>query len=100
MQMFICDQVLVVVFFFFFFFFFFVVVVIVFSVLCFQIFTITKTCLYIFDPLKPHFDIVKLGSTGVYIIFLISAQKHRLWVLVTTAPSRRFYRVPIIYVLS
>ena len=31
---------------------------------------------------KPHFYIVKLGFTGVYIIFLISAQKHRLWVLV------------------
>ena len=29
------------------------------------------------DPLKPHFYIVKLGITGVYIIFLISAQKHR-----------------------
>ena len=39
---------------------------------------ITKTCLYNFDPLKPHFYIVKLGFTGVYIIFLISAQKHRL----------------------
>ena len=36
--------------------------------------TITKTCLYIFDPLKPHFYIVKLGFTGVFIIFLISAQ--------------------------
>ena len=35
---------------------------------------ITKTRLYIFDPLKPHFYIVKLGFTGVYIIFLISAQ--------------------------
>ena len=34
----------------------------------------TKTCLYNFDPLKPHFYIVKLGFTGVYIIFLISAQ--------------------------
>ena len=32
---------------------------------------ITKTCLYSFDPLKPHFYIVKLGFTGVYIIFLI-----------------------------
>ena len=32
----------------------------------------------IFDPIKPHFYIVKLGFTGVYIIFLISAQKHRL----------------------
>ena len=38
--------------------------------------------IYNFDPLKPHFYIVKLGFTGVYIIFLISAQKHRLWVLV------------------
>ena len=35
---------------------------------------ITKTCLYNFDPLKPHFYIVKLGFTGVDIIFLISAQ--------------------------
>ena len=33
-----------------------------------------KTCLYNFDPLKPHFYIVKLGFTGVSIIFLISAQ--------------------------
>ena len=39
---------------------------------------ITKTRLYNFDPFKPHFYIVKLGYTGVYIIFLISAQKHRL----------------------
>ena len=35
---------------------------------------ITKTYLYNFDPLKPHFYVVKLGFTGVYIIFLISAQ--------------------------
>ena len=37
---------------------------------------ITKTCLYNFDPLKPHFYTVKLGftCTGVYTIFLISAQ--------------------------
>ena len=35
---------------------------------------ITKTYLYNFDPLKPHFYIVKLGFTGVYIIFVISAQ--------------------------
>ena len=49
-------------------------------------------CLYNFDPFKPHFYIVKLGFTGVYIIFLISAQKHtiRLWVLVRTASARRF----------
>ena len=61
---------------------------------------ITKTGLYIFHPLKSHFYIVKLGFTGVYIIFLISAQKHRLWVLVRTASTRRFKRVPIIYVSS
>ena len=50
---------------------------------------ITKTCLYNFDPLKPHFYIVKVGFTGVYIIVLISAQKHRLWVLVRTASPRQ-----------
>ena len=38
-----------------------------------------ETYLYNFDPLKPHFYIVKLGFTGVCIIFLISAQKRRLW---------------------
>ena len=37
---------------------------------------ITKTYLYNFDPLKPHFYIVKLGFTGIYIIFLIFAQNH------------------------
>ena len=41
-------------------------------------FYITKTYLYNFDPVKPHFYIVKLGFTWVYIIFHISAQKHRL----------------------
>ena len=51
---------------------------------CYQIFggtrvslvqqVITKTYLYNFDPLKPHFYIVKLGFTAVYIIFLISIQ--------------------------
>ena len=35
---------------------------------------ITKTCLYNSDPLEPHFYIVRLGFTGVYISFLISAQ--------------------------
>ena len=35
---------------------------------------IMKTYLYNFDPQKPHFNIVKLGFTGVYIILLISAQ--------------------------
>ena len=32
-------------------------------------FAITKTYLYNVDPLKPHFYIVTLGFTGVYIIF-------------------------------
>ena len=35
---------------------------------------ITKTRLCNFDPLKPHFYIVKLEFIGVYIIFLISDQ--------------------------
>ena len=41
------------------------------------------------DPLTSHFHIVKLGFTGVYIIFFF-ALKHRLWVLVRTASVRRF----------
>ena len=41
---------------------------------------ITKTRLNTFDPLKPHFYTVKLGFTGLYINFLFSAQKRRLWV--------------------
>ena len=49
---------------------------------------ITKTRLYNLDPLKPHFYIVKLGFTGVCIIFFISAQKRRLWVLVRTTSPR------------
>ena len=32
---------------------------------------ITETCLYKFDPLQPHFYIVKLRFTGVYIIFFL-----------------------------
>ena len=40
---------------------------------------ITKTYLYNFDPLKPYFYIVKPGFTGVYIIFLISAQNIDCW---------------------
>ena len=52
-----------------------------------------KLALYNFDPLKPHFytSVVKLGFTGVYIIFLFfSVKKHRLWVLVRTASLRQF----------
>ena len=54
-----------------------------------------RTYLYNFDPLKPHFYIVKLGFTGVYTIFLIFAQKYRLWY--SLEPPRR---VPTIYFLS
>ena len=54
---------------------------------------ITKTNLYNFDPLKPHFYIVKLGFTGVCIIFLISAQKHRLRVLTIYVLSRNMKNV-------
>ena len=36
---------------------------------------ITKTCLYNFDPLKPHFHIVKLGFTG-YTLFFLFLLKH------------------------
>ena len=41
-------------------------------------------------PITPHFCIVKLGCTGVYIFFLIFTLKHRLWVLIRTASMRRF----------
>ena len=41
------------------------------DILCCFCISITKTCLYKFDPLQPHVYIVKLGFTGVYIIFLI-----------------------------
>ena len=52
-------------------------------------FLLRKHVYIILTPLKPHFYIVKLGFTVVYIIFLTIAQKHRLWVLVRTAsPSR------------
>ena len=49
---------------------------------------ITKHTYIILTPLNPTF-IVKLWFTEVYIIFLIFAQKHRLWVLVRTASARR-----------
>ena len=51
---------------------------------------IMKTYLHNFDPLKPHLYIVKLGFTGINIIFLISAQKHKLWVPIRTASPRQF----------
>ena len=36
----------------------------------FEFLTITKTCLYNFDPLKHHFYIVKLGLQGYTLFFL------------------------------
>ena len=54
------------------------------------ILTSRKRAYIILTPLNPTFYIVKLEFTGVYIIFLISAQKLILWVLVRTASPRRF----------
>ena len=51
---------------------------------------ITKTYPYNSDPLKPHFYVVKLGFTGVYVIFSYFCSKHRLCVFVRTASTRRF----------
>ena len=50
-------------------------------------FPITKTCLNNFDPLKLHFYIVKLGFTGVNIIFLISA--YNIYCGYSLEPPRR-----------
>ena len=50
---------------------------------------ITKTYLYKFDPLKPHFYIVKLGFIGYTLSFLFLL-KNRLWVLVRTVSMRMF----------
>ena len=41
----------------------------------------SKTRLYNFDHLNPHFYIVKLGFTGVYIIFLSFAENINCWYL-------------------
>ena len=41
--------------------------------------------IYNVDHIKPHFYIVKLGFTWIYINFLILAQKHGLWELGWTA---------------
>ena len=62
------------VFFFFFFFFFLRIFVLFVVLLLYLVDLITKTRLYNVDSLKPHFNIVKLEFTGIYIIFLISAQ--------------------------
>ena len=57
---------------------------------CAKDISITNTCLYNFDPLKPHFYIVKLRFTGVYITFFYFCSKQGLWVPVRTASSKRF----------
>ena len=44
--------------------------------------SITKTCLYNFDSIKTPFYTIKLGFTRYTLFFFISAQKHRLWVLI------------------
>ena len=62
--------------------------------------SIRKTYLYSFDPLKPHFYIVKLGFTGGIYYFSYFCSKHRLWVLVRIASTRRLQWVPTFYVLS
>ena len=41
-----------------------------FFIVCTSVISITKTYLYNFDPLKPHFYTVNLGFTRVYIFFL------------------------------
>ena len=53
-------------------------------------FCITKTRLYNFDPLKPHFFYSKTGVYRGKHYFSYFWSKHRLWVLVRTASSRRF----------
>ena len=50
-----------------------------------------KHAYIIFDPLTLHFLKLKLGFTGVYIVFLISAQTHRLWVIVEAVLTNAHY---------
>ena len=56
----------------------------------FQKHTSQKHAYIILIPLNPILYSVKLGFTGVYTIFLISAQKNRLSLLVRTALAMRF----------
>ena len=49
---------------------------------------------------KPHFINGNMGFTWVNIIFLISTQKHRLWLLVRTVPMKGFYQGPTAYIWS
>ena len=47
-----------------------------------------------------HFYIVKLGFIGVYIIFLISAKNHRLWILVSFFVSSFRFRMLQFHVIK
>ena len=62
---------------------------------------ITKTCLHVynFDTLIPHFYIVKLGFTGVYIIFLILLKNIDCGYSLEP-PCRSVLTVPTFYDLS
>ena len=51
---------------------------------------ITKTYLYNFGPLKPHFLYSKSGVYRGIHYFSYFCSKHRLWVFVRTASPRRF----------
>ena len=53
---------------------FFFLCALVVSYVAFILSFITKTRQYSFDPFKPYFYTVKLGFTGIYINFLISAE--------------------------
>ena len=46
--------------------------------------------IYNFDPLKPHFYIVKLGFAGVQVIFLIYAQNMDCWYSLEPPPQSMF----------
>ena len=60
-----------------------------FFIVCAAVASYVASVLSLFVPHVHHENlyIVKLGFTGVYIIFLISAQKHRLWY--SLEPPRR-----------
>ena len=61
---------------------------------------ITKTRRYNLDPLKPHFYIVKLGFTGVYIIFLISALlEPPIYILSRNKKNIRIFYLKILIIL-
>ena len=58
---------------------------------------ITKTGLYNFDPLKPHFYMVKLGFKGVNIIFLILLKKQ---IVGTSTHNRNMKNIRFLFYLK